>query len=271
MFRICNSMGAVIMEPTDDELTEPVNALLEITKKIVHGDTSAIHLLDEMSGSAELPEPIVNLAEQINHLLLQKETSEFRLEQMIEDLLGAQAALFQAKHDPLTGLPNRGLFHELLDKACKEAEETKQLLALMFIDLDRFKQVNDTMGHAAGDELLVQVAQRLRGSVRDEDTVSRLGGDEFTLLMCNLPSKEMGIEVAEKIVVALNTPFDLSSGQARIGGSVGMSFYAQIGGSIGISFFPEDTNSPLSLLKNADVAMYRAKEAGRNTVCQYWR
>ena len=240
-----------------DEYLEPLEMLVETARQIVRGDQAAIRQLDRMTGSEEVPPLIVELAEQINHLVIQKEAREFRLERMIEDLLETQAALSNAKHDPLTGLPNRGLFHELLRQACIEAERSGQTLAVMFIDLDKFKQVNDSMGHDAGDELLVQVSHRLQSCVREGDILARLGGDEFTVALCRLADQETGIRIAERIVTDLKTSFALSMGQAHIGGSVG------------ISFFPRDANQPLSLLKNADVAMYQAKEAGRNTYRQY--
>jgi len=231
--------------------------LLEIVSGVVRGDKTAIDRLDEMTGSSDIPPMIVELAEQINSLAVQKEVREFRLELMIEDLLDTQAALDNAKHDPLTGLPNRGLFHEILRQACADAERLSQSLALMFIDLDKFKQVNDTMGHDAGDELLIQVSKRLSSCVREGDILARLGGDEFTAVLCNLADQETGISIAERIVADLKNPFDLSMGRA------------EIGGSIGISFFPRDADQALSLLKNADVAMYHAKEAGRNTYRLY--
>jgi diguanylate cyclase (GGDEF)-like protein len=239
------------------QFLKTLNLLLEITRGVAGGDQAAIQSLNAITGSREIPPLLVELAEQINHIAVQKDAREFRLELMIEDLLAAQASLVHAKHDALTGLPNRGLFHELLDQACAEAERAGQILALMFIDLDRFKQVNDTMGHDAGDELLVQVAQRLRSCMREGDILARLGGDEFTVVLCQLADQNTGIQIAQRIVNDLKTSFALSMGQADIGGSVGMSF------------FPSDAIQPLSLLKNADVAMYRAKEAGRNTYRLY--
>lgn len=239
------------------QFLKPLGLLLEITRGVAVGNQAAIQRLNAITGSRDVPPQIVELAEQINHIAVQKDAREFRLELMIEDLLAAQASLVHAKHDALTGLPNRGLFHELLDQACADAERTGQILALMFIDLDRFKQVNDTMGHDAGDELLIQVAQRLQSCVREGDIVARLGGDEFTVVLCRLADQNMGTQIAERIVTDLKTSFALSMGCANIGGSVGMSF------------FPGDAIQPLSLLKNADVAMYRAKEAGRNTYRLY--
>ncbi len=237
--------------------SKPLSLLLEITRGVVRGDEVASHKLDAMTGSHDVPPLIVELAEQINTLAVQKDAREFRLELMIEDLLAAQALLVSAKHDALTGLPNRGLFHELLGQACANAGRKGQTMALMFIDLDKFKHVNDTMGHDAGDELLIQVSKRLRACIREGDILARLGGDEFTVVLCQLDDQNTGIQIAERILADLQTSFALSMGQADIGGSVGMSF------------FPHDASQPLSLLKNADVAMYQAKEAGRNTYRLY--
>ena len=231
--------------------------LLEITRGVTKGDPHARNRLDAISASQESPAAVVELAEQINTLAVQNELREFRLELMIEDLLAARAALESARHDALTGLPNRGLFHELLERACADAQRGGHHLALMFVDLDRFKSVNDTMGHDAGDELLKQVSARLRACVREGDTVARLGGDEFTVILNPLADHSLGIQIAKRIVSDLQTVFPLSMGPAHIGGSVGMSF------------FPSDAMQPVTLLKNADVAMYQAKEAGRNTYRLY--
>jgi diguanylate cyclase (GGDEF)-like protein len=235
-----------------NELLRQLSALLEISRALVHGEPGAVRRLEAMTGSSEIPAAIAELAEQINFLSVQKDSQEIRLELMIEHLLATQAALVKARHDPLTGLPNRGLFHELLGDACGAAERSGQSLALMFIDLDKFKQVNDTLGHDAGDELLILAAQRMRLCMREGDILARLGGDEFTVILRNLPDRETGIRIAERIVADLNESFPLSRGSAEIGASIGMSF------------FPADTDQALALLKNADIAMYQAKEAGRN-------
>lgn len=235
----------------------PLSLLLDITQGVVKGDPHAQRRLDAVTASAEMPTEVVELAEQINALAVQNDAREFRLELMIEDLLAAQAALESARRDALTGLPNRGLFHELLSQACADARRDGHGLALMFVDLDRFKTVNDTLGHDAGDELLIQVSERLRACVREGDVVARLGGDEFTVILSPLADKETGIRIAERIVADLHREFALSLGVAHIGVS------------IGISLFPEDATQPVTLLKNADVAMYQAKEAGRNTYRLY--
>jgi len=158
-----------------------------------------------------------------------------------------------AHYDPLTGLPNRTLFYETLAKTLAQAEHNQWRLAVLFIDLDRFKNVNDTLGHAIGDELLRQFCDRLAQCVRVRDTVGRLGGDEFALILIIPHSQLDAVVVANKIREVLRQPFDLRG------------FEASITASIGITLYPDDARDPETLVKYADTAMYKAKEAGRNT------
>lgn len=153
----------------------------------------------------------------------------------------------QAYHDSLTGLPNRSY---LLDRACKavtRAAANGTRTALMLLDLNGFKEVNDTAGHQAGDTLLQQVAQRLLGAVRDDDVVSRLGGDEFAILLTRDPDEQVATAVADRIVDRLREPFPIDDLQVRIGGSVG------------IALFPDDAGDYDALMRGADAAMYEAK------------
>jgi diguanylate cyclase (GGDEF)-like protein/PAS domain S-box-containing protein len=156
-----------------------------------------------------------------------------------------------AYKDTLTQLPNRTLFRERLEHALLQARRSGSPVALMFLDLDRFKFVNDTLGHEIGDHLLKQVAVRLRSSVRESDTVARVGGDEFTVIIEQIEQGEDAAVVAQKIVRSLSQPFSVD----------GREIYTSA--SIGISVFPEDADTASVLLKNADTAMYRAKERGR--------
>ena len=156
-----------------------------------------------------------------------------------------------AYYDPLTGLANRTLFFDRLKVAIRRAKRGSHGLVVMVADLDDFKQINDSYGHASGDELLEKVAQVLLERVRDCDTVCRLGGDEFAILLESIDAVEDVVHVAKGIVAAIDQPFKLLDGEVHTGAS------------IGISFFPQDGESGAELLKNADVAMYRAKEAGR--------
>ena len=157
-----------------------------------------------------------------------------------------------ARHDVLTGLPNRQLFHDRLQTALSIARRNNGQLALLYIDLDKFKQVNDTQGHLVGDSLLQEVAHRITGCLRESDTVGRMGGDEFLVLLNDLPSPGDAQIVAEKIRVALNRPFDLSG------------HVLQIASSIGIAIYPDHGEDKQHLMKHADEAMYGAKKGGGN-------
>lgn len=158
----------------------------------------------------------------------------------------------QANYDNLTQLPNRRLFNDRLEQELKKAHRDKRLLGLLFIDLDRFKEVNDTLGHHMGDELLVQAAKRIQGCLRESDSVARLGGDEFTVILPELTDISDIGQIAQNIIDAMNRPFLLGADQAYISASVGITVY------------PEDAQNVENLLKNADQAMYAAKRSGRN-------
>lgn len=160
---------------------------------------------------------------------------------------------FQAHHDSLTGLPNRILLDDRLEQAIALAERLEHLVAVCYLDLDRFKPVNDEFGHMAGDWLLKQVAQRLRKILRATDTIARVGGDEFVLVLPTLHDRQSGEAMAGKVVEALREPFFYNEIELRIGGSVGVAFY------------PADGDNPVVLLACADEAMYRAKASGRNS------
>ena len=160
----------------------------------------------------------------------------------------------KANYDLLTGLPNRRLFEDRLDQDIKVSKRTGLPIALMFIDLDYFKEVNDMHGHAAGDELLLQIAKRLSGCIREADTVARLGGDEFTVILNEIETVDQIEMLSKKIVQELANPFELKVATVNISCS------------LGVSFFPKDATSSEQLIKNADAAMYKAKGAGRNQV-----
>jgi diguanylate cyclase (GGDEF)-like protein/PAS domain S-box-containing protein len=157
-----------------------------------------------------------------------------------------------AYYDTLTNLPNRVLFQDRLAQALAQAHRDKEHFALILADLDNFKTVNDTLGHDAGDDLLVEVAHRLRSAVREVDTVARIGGDEFALILMGTQGPEDAAKVASNLVSALARPYKIQ-GLEITGGA-----------SLGVTYWPTDGDSPEILLKNADVAMYRAKERGRN-------
>ncbi|WP_169334466.1 EAL domain-containing protein [Hahella ganghwensis] len=159
---------------------------------------------------------------------------------------------FLAHHDTLTELPNRLLFQGNLEQALTIAKRHNQLVALFFLDLDRFKLINDTLGHAAGDQLLKEVSLRLKRSVREEDTVSRLGGDEFTIILNELNDPEYLHTLARKIIEAVSKPMIINNREVAVSTS------------IGIAIFPDDALSAKDLAQAADTAMYHAKEQGRN-------
>ncbi len=163
---------------------------------------------------------------------------------------------YLAHHDALTGLPNRVLVRDRLNQGILEADRHGRLLGVAFLDLDRFKTINDTLGHAAGDILLSAVAERLRNVVRNDDTVARLGGDEFTLILTDMARAEDAAHVAQKILGCFTEPFHIAGYDFTIGMSMGMTIY------------PLDDSDVDGLLRNADIAMYRAKEQGGNT-CQF--
>jgi len=159
---------------------------------------------------------------------------------------------YLAYHDPLTGLPNRKFFAEQLHESLLWTQNNNLLLGLLFIDLDGFKGVNDTLGHDIGDRLLVIVAQRLTNCLRGSDTVSRLGGDEFTVILRAIPDAQAAAKVAEKILASLAEPIILSGCTTKISASVGISIY------------PLNSQDTETLIKQADTAMYRAKHLGKN-------
>lgn len=164
----------------------------------------------------------------------------------------------QANFDPLTDLPNRRMFEDRLRVELLKAQRSQDKLAVLFLDLDRFKAVNDTLGHEVGDQLLAQAAQRLKTCVRASDTVARLGGDEFTAILPTLDTEARVDAVAQHIIDALSAPFDL--GEHRV----------SVGASVGIAIYPVDSQDLSGLLTCADQAMYAAKHAGRGRY-QYFK
>jgi diguanylate cyclase (GGDEF)-like protein/PAS domain S-box-containing protein len=160
--------------------------------------------------------------------------------------------------DALTGLPNRLLFNDRLETTIKEAHRTGEMFAVLFVDLDRFKNINDSLGHSIGDQVLIAVSKRLRNSVRASDTVARYAGDEFTMILRHIVTRDDVMRIAEKIVRVMEVPLTLADGAEL-----------HITASIGVSFYPDDATSAERLLKHADVAMYSAKGMGRNNFQTY--
>jgi diguanylate cyclase (GGDEF)-like protein len=162
-----------------------------------------------------------------------------------------QRADFLAHHDGLTGLPNRVLLHDRLSQGLAQTSRSGTSLVVLTLDFDRFKEINDTYGHDAGDRVLVQAADRLRNTVRASDTVARTGGDEFVVIQCGAIQPEAAVQLAQRFVEVLTLPFDIGDRLVPIGTSVGLALY------------PGDGNTPADLLKNSDIALYRAKADGR--------
>ncbi len=160
--------------------------------------------------------------------------------------------LYLANYDSLTGLPNRALFRDRLRRAVARAQRNDSLVALLFIDLDRFKTINDSLGHHAGDQLLRGVARRLKQNAREGDTIARLGGDEFTIILEGIRDTEDAALVARKVIELMEPPFKLDGHEVVVSPSIGITIY------------PYDATDMRSLLKNADTAMYQSKEKGRN-------
>lgn len=176
----------------------------------------------------------------------------------IDERKKAEAAIWhQAHYDYLTQLPNRQLFQQRLLQSIQQSDETGLPFALVFLDLDMFKKVNDSEGHLTGDLLLQLVAQRLNHCIRTSDVVARLGGDEFTLILQGLTSLDEVVPVCEKVLVSISQPYRLHDSVTRVSVSAGITFY------------PHNGQDSVTLLKQADLAMYTAKNNGRNQYCIY--
>ncbi|MBW2558302.1 MAG: GGDEF domain-containing protein [Deltaproteobacteria bacterium] len=182
-----------------------------------------------------------------------RRTLEQRVKERTEELMVANVALDKlATHDVLTGLPNRMMFSQLLNRAIQSARRYKRQFAVFFIDLDRFKTINDTLGHEAGDQMLQEIAGRFKQTLREIDVVARLGGDEFVLLVDEVNNMSQVDTVAHKVLSVTSKPMVLMGEECRLTASIGISIY------------PKDAEDEQSLMKTADIAMYLAKEKGKN-------
>jgi len=223
-----------------------------VQRLVTGGEPKALNLVSEniavRKGNIEFPIELSITAMDIN--------GEPKFTGVVRDITERKKAEEEIRKmaltDPLTGLANRNMFHQRLDDGIALAKRQNKLLGLAMIDLDKFKPVNDTYGHPAGDALLIHVAEVLMDLSRDTDTVVRLGGDEFAVILIDPESVESVGLPAQRIITALRTPVDIE------GNSI------QIGASIGISFFPNDGQEGEALIKAADLALYDAKESGRN-------
>jgi diguanylate cyclase (GGDEF)-like protein/PAS domain S-box-containing protein len=215
----------------------PRQSLLEVVGRRRDGTIFPLEL-----SVADLPEPHT-VAVTVRDITARKATEE--------------QILFHATHDVLTGLPNRGLFDDRLATALKHCARHEETLAVLFLDLDRFKIINDTLGHTIGDTLLVALSRRLRAAVRAEDTVARMGGDEFIFILRGLRNADDAVKPAQKILEAIRPPFHVGGHELHVTASIGISLY------------PADGPGPDQLLKCADMALYRAKEHGRDRLQLY--
>ena len=248
--------SAPAVEPTGrDHIFHPVPPLhIHSTALSLHGRVWLMEFELPQHHTATFentPEDLVPLAGLVISLLLTALTwvAMARL-QLVRQSARHYHAL--ANFDPLTALSNRTMFQDSLEESVREAGRTGERFALLFIDLDHFKDINDTLGHQWGDKLLQQVAQRLKDGTRSADTVSRLGGDEFTVILRDMKDSESATRVAQTLLEALAKPYELE----------GESYF--VSASMGITLFPHDAQTSADLLKTADQAMYTAKRLGRN-------
>lgn len=261
-FAFVNKTGLDIYEMTQETLIGKTYLDLQLTfaeeihqwlKKVIDTEKKIIGEIVHLSKAGQkrvfeyILAPVLNKNHQVEAVVC---TSR----DITERKMTEEFSWHKANYDVLTGLPNRRLFQDRLEQGIKHADRTGLPLALMFIDLDYFKAVNDVHGHHAGDDLLQQVSKRVNACVRKADTVARIGGDEFTVILTDVASIDHIKILSQKIVQELAKPFNLKDKAANISCSLGVTFY------------PMDAATPRGLLKNADEAMYKAKGAGRNQV-----
>lgn len=196
--------------------------------------------------------------EELHHLQDEIEKANSRAQKEVEERQSAEQRILQlANYDELTSLPNRAILNQTITQALAKAKRYKKQLAILFIDLDRFKFINDTMGHGAGDYVLKTISERFKQCLRETDTIARLGGDEFVVLIEALSDPKYVAGVAQKLVVSAQQAFVIEGQECHVTASIGISTY------------PNDGKDASTLLKNADIAMYRAKEQGKNNFQYY--
>ncbi len=233
-------------------LFAPIVRLGDIARRV--SDERDYSVRAAIDGGDELAGLTRDFNSMLDHIQHRDQELEEQVTERTRELVKLNDQLkHQVYHDALTKLPNRALFDDRLTLSLAQAERTKTKVAVMFLDLDRFKAVNDTLGHEVGDELLRVVGHRLQSSVRKQDTVARLGGDEFTVILPNLESSQFVGQVAQTIITAIKEPIEIQGHRL------------QISASIGVSLFPDDGLYVTVLKRNADAAMYAAKESGLAT------
>lgn len=236
---------SAIHEDDRDRVKQEINAALE---KLVHF---------ELEARIRLPGGKERVFQQRGEVASGSNSGDTRMTSIVYDITerkeSEQRLAHLANYDTLTGLPNRHLFHDRLSHAMAQAGRKNNQVALLYMDLDHFKSVNDALGHHAGDELLMEAARRIQQNIRESDTAARLGGDEFTVILEQFDNTDQVSTVATHILRELNKVYHIENNEIFVSASIGITLY------------PDDGNNPEVLLQNADSAMYLAKEEGRNT------
>jgi diguanylate cyclase (GGDEF)-like protein len=250
---LASLLGLAVALVISRSITRSVYECLGFASRVAQGDLSTRLRPKGGSEFGTLAVALNRMTEVLEERDAQLNQSNTLLQEEVrQHQLSAERVEYLAYYDSLTTLPNRSLFSKLLNQAISLARREKKELAVLFVDLDRFKNINDTLGHEAGDLLLKEVAKRLQGCLRESDTVSRLGGDEFVVLLPALRDAGDIEVVAHKILAAISKSFVALGQEFRVTASVGASTY------------PKDGEDEQSLMKNADIAMYQAKEGGKN-------
>jgi len=249
-------IAAILVESVVRSLLAPLFDLHDVSERIAKTRDYTLR------ASVLSNDEVGQLSHMFNLMVEQIEQRDFTLEKKVrqrtielEKL--AEEFRYRAFHDNLTGLPNRALLNEFFEHSIEHARRNKNSFACLLLDLDNFKTINDTKGHEYGDELLIEVAERLKSIVRAEDIVCRLGGDEFVVLLENLTDSAVVYDIAEKILCQLNSEFVIKNERIRTGASIGGAVY------------PDHGDNSSRLKRHADVAMYRAKEQGKNRFCLF--
>lgn len=246
------SLSFVLSRRMASSIVQPLLSLVQLTEQVTAKRDFSLRAT--LYGSDEAG----RLARSFNDLMAQLEWHDARTSAELQQRRLAEQQLNKlAYYDPVTGLHNRHYFKEKLETAVTEVSRYGTSCAVLFIDLDDFKIINDTLGHETGDKLLTLVAGRLRGTLRSNDVVCRIGGDEFAVILESRASATQATQVAANIVGALSSPFDIEDHRINIGAS------------LGISLCPDHASDTVSLLRNADMAMYHAKGSGKNNFYLY--
>ena len=251
------------MSASDDLLPGGIDPriedILRLSMQLASGNLSARGELSPATDDFDaVTEGLNMLAEELAQSTVSVEVFELKareLEKTVQELREAQVQLRElADLDPLTQLPNRRVFDDRLDMTLRRCKREKGRAAVLYVDIDRFKPVNDRYGHAAGDQALTEIGRRLQRCMRDTDSVSRLGGDEFALLLDPGPSTKEATEIVARILAAIRVPIEVD------GASI------ETGACVGIAFFPDDAEGAVELVQTADAAMYRSKRGPESVV-----